>query len=152
MIRKLWTYSFNKLAAFFAIVMLIGCSGKDTGPDRATISGSVTFNEQPLEKGTIEFIPTGNTNGPSSGGAIKDGKYDISEKGPAPGSYKVLIRAIRKTGKLVDAGPQTGGAKVEETEQYIPPQYNSKSTLKVNIKSGSNNQDFDLKNHDPKTK
>lgn len=150
--RKLWRYSSNKQAAFLAIVMIIGCSGKDTGPDRATISGSVTFNGQPLEKGTIEFVPAGSTKGPSSGGAIENGKYKITEKGPTSGSHKVLIRATRQTGKMVDAGPQTGGAKVEETEQYIPPQYNSKTTLEVNIVSGTNKHDFKLINDAAKTK
>lgn len=152
MSRKLWNFSFNKLAAFLAIVMIIGCSKKNTGPNRATIGGRISYNGQPLDKGVIEFVPTGETKGPSSGGAIENGKYNITEKGPTPGLHKVLIRATRKTVKMVDAGLQTGGTKVEATEQYIPPQYNSRTTLEVNIKSGSNKQDFDSKNDDPKTK
>ncbi|QDT95947.1 hypothetical protein [Gimesia aquarii] len=132
------------LAIVLSIAMTVGCGGKETGQERATISGSVTFNGEPIEKGIIEFIPTGSTKGPTSGGPIKNGKYDITEKGPTMGPHKVLIRATRNTGKMVDAGPQTGGAKVEETEQYIPAQYNIKTTLEVTILSGINKQDFNL--------
>lgn len=143
--RKSGRKSSSTLAVALLVAMAVGCGGRETGPERATISGSVAFNGQPVEKGMIEFIPTGSTKGPTSGGAIENGKYDITEKGPTIGPHKVLIRATRKTGKMVDAGPQTGGAKVEETEQYIPPQYNSATTLEVSIVSGTNKQDFDLK-------
>lgn len=143
--RKSGRKTSGALAIALIVAMTVGCGEKETGPERATINGTVTFNGKPIEKGMIEFIPTGNTKGPTSGGAIENGKYEIAEKGPTLGPHKVQIRATRNTGKMVDAGPQTGGAKVEETEQYIPPEYNSKTTLEVSIVSGMNKLDFDLK-------
>lgn len=132
------------IGSLIVFLLLSGCSNKKD-LDRASISGTVMFDEQPIEQGTIEFIATGDTSAPSSGGTISNGQYEVTEKGPVPGRYKVQIQARRKTGKMVSAGPQTGGAQVEEVEQFIPTQYNSQTTLEVEIKPGSNKQDFQLK-------
>lgn len=132
------------VGSLLVLMITIGCSdNKDL--DRASVSGSVMFNEQLVEQGTIEFIATGNTSAPSAGGAIVNGQYEITEKGPVFGHYKVQIQAMRKTGRMVNAGPQTGGAQVEEVKQFIPAQYNSRTTIEVEIKPGLNKLDFDLK-------
>ena len=78
----------------FALVVLapIGCEApvEDKLP-REAISGTVTFDGQPLQKGTIRFDPTGQ-GATASGGMVEDGRFDIpADEGPVPGKYKVLI-------------------------------------------------------------
>lgn len=128
----------------------MGCGGS-SGPERGNVSGQVTFNGQPVEKGVIAFVPDGSTVGPTSGAIIENGRYKTqSGGGPVLGSHRVEIVAHRP-GKKIEVegiggaatGPSAAGA-VQETEMYIPPEYNSKSMLAVSIKSGTNTHDFAL--------
>ena len=81
------------------MVALAGCSGRG-GPERASVSGSVTLDGQPVTDGLITLYPAGGTNGPSVGGSIQDGRYSIAAaKGPYLGRYRVEINWPRKTGK-----------------------------------------------------
>jgi len=138
-------------STLFALCCGLGCGGT-TGPERASVSGSVTFDGVPVEKGSIAFIPDGATVGPTAGALIEKGRYQTaSGMGPVLGSHRVEITAHR-AGNKVDvagiggsgAGPSAAGS-VQQTEMYIPAQYNTKSTLTVTIKSGNNPNDFSLK-------
>jgi hypothetical protein len=55
------------------------------------IWGEVTYDGKPLETGTIELIPIDGTPGPSTGGAITNGQYDVPQNiGPRTGgTYQV---------------------------------------------------------------
>jgi hypothetical protein len=132
-----------------AVVGLSGCS--DKGPERAALQGQVTFDGQPVESGAITLVPTDGTTGPSSGAAIKEGKYTIpADSGPVPGNYRVEIIATRKTGKQTapmpgqPVGGPSGAAPVDDIEMFVPPQYNRQSKLKIEVKSGENQEDFTL--------
>lgn len=134
-----------------AALIACGCGGSD-GPERASVSGQVTLDGTPVEQGMIAFIPDGQTVGPTAGAAIANGRYQIpSSSGPVLGSHRVEILAHRagKDVSVAGIGDATAGpsaaATVQETEMYIPEQYNKRSTLTVTIKSGRNTQDFPLK-------
>jgi len=124
---------------------LSGCGGS-SGPARGAVRGRVTVDGQPASKGVISFVPTGGTTGPSSGGTIEDGSYEIeSRHGPVVGQQRVTIRAFRPTGRKVEAGPPAPpGTMVDKIKQFLPPKYNTKSELTVEIQPGSNDLDFDL--------
>jgi hypothetical protein len=64
---------------------LAGCSGGGGG---ATISGTVTFNGAPLEKGSITFTPE-DGKGTPAGGMIENGKYTAT--GVTSGKNRVEI-------------------------------------------------------------
>jgi hypothetical protein len=114
------------------------------GPARASVTGKVEFDGQPVTEGTILFVPTGDTKGPAAGTIIKDGSYTLSAKeGPVIGKNKVEIKGTRKTGKKVKAVPPASG-EFDETEQYIPYNFNTKTTLEKEIKSGENGIDFKM--------
>jgi len=128
---------------------LAGCT--KSGPERAALEGQVTFDGKPVESGAITLVPTEGTTGPSSGAEIKEGKYSIpAESGPVPGNYRVEIIATRKTGKQITpmpgqaVGGPSGAATVDDIEMFVPPQYNRQSTLKIEVKSGANQEDFNL--------
>ena len=129
----------------FALLLVSGCGSGGLG--RMPVGGQVTVNGQQLEKSTISLIPTGSTKGPTAGSAIKNGSYEISrEYGPVLGTYRVEIRAFQKTGKKIPGGGMTSQRSlVDETVQFIPAEYNSQSTLTVEIESGSNTRDFDVR-------
>lgn len=135
------------LAVGVLLAAFSGCRSTD-GPPRASISGKVTFDGKPVEEGSIVFIPTEGTTGPSSGGQIKQGVYTVgAELGPVVGTNRVEITAFHLTGRKLPAGsPSPPGTMVDEILPYIPPQYNRDSTLKIEIKPGDNaGTDFDLK-------
>lgn len=138
-------------AVAISISTLSGCGGK-SGPQRSSVKGKVTFDGQPVADGSIVFLPAQGVTGPSAGGEIRDGVYDIAEAGgPVPGAHRVEITATRTEGTENVAGVDgatggaSGGGSIPKVTMYIPPQYNLDSTLQADIKSGANTFDFELK-------
>jgi hypothetical protein len=140
--------------AVLGLLLLSGCGGKISGPERAAVKGSVSFDGAPVEDGSIVFLPATGTKGPSSGGTIHNGAYEITTaSGPVPGKYRVEIRAMRSTGTKVvkgaggaTEGPSSGG-EVTEMKMYIPVRYNAESMLVADISLGDNQKDFPLKSN-----
>jgi len=132
------------------VVAACGCGGP-RGPERAEINGIVTLDGELLEHGGLQLFPAEGTQGPTAGSQIIDGKYHVAqEEGPVLGTYRVVITAVRKTGKKVPLGPESLSpnapptATVDDVEQYIPARYNKQSELTVEIESGTNEADFTL--------
>lgn len=133
-----------------SITIASGCA-RPSGPERANVSGEVTFDGQPIETGLIAFIPDGATKGPTAGAAIQNGKYaTTANSGPVLGAHRVEIVAHR-TGRVIEGagieggGGPSGSVVLEKSEMYVPTQYNKNSTLTFEVKSGKNVQDFSLK-------
>lgn len=107
------------LVAFLA---LNGCGKKADGPTRYDLSGSVTFQGQPVPVGSIVFEPDtskGNS-GPGGSARIKDGKYDTSQeggKGTVGGPH--LIRITGMDGKPGDEYSPEGSALFPEYSTTI---------------------------------
>ncbi len=77
-----------------AAMALVGCGGAPAGPTRYTISGTVTFDKQPVPKGFITFAPddTAGNKGPGGGAEIINGKFKTeSGKGVVGGPHIVKI-------------------------------------------------------------
>jgi len=77
---------------------LAGCSPGQTGPQRFDVSGNVTYKNQPLPRGTIQFQPDsakGNS-GPAANAEIVDGKYDTTMQGTGTvgGPHLVVIQGF----------------------------------------------------------
>ena len=99
----------------------------------------------PLATGTISFIPTDANRGPSSGGTIVDGVYDVPKsQGVTIGKNKVRIRSTQPTGRKILHRP---GEMIDEWKQIIPPKYNDLSEIVCTVEPGSNQMDFDLKSN-----
>jgi hypothetical protein len=118
----------------------VGCS---KGSDRASVSGKVTFDGQPVASGQIAFEPRGT--GRLGIAQIADGAYKMAaEQGPTPGEYVVRITANRPTGAKT-AGGRGGDAQVDVYEQFIPAKFNDRSELKVQIDDAAEVvRDFEL--------
>jgi hypothetical protein len=134
-------------AILVAAAVLANCTGCGNG--RSPVGGKVTFDGKPVEQGAIVLEPA-DGHGPTTGGTILDGKYELAGKAaPLPGKKKVRITATRKTGRKVASGPLRN-TMVDEIESYIPEIYNIDSTLTCEVSpDGSKTINFDLKPEKP---
>ena len=135
-------------AAFFVATTLvatlpIACG--PGGPEKASVSGKVTYQGKPVPKGTISFVPV-STTGRSATGAIQpDGSYTLQTETPRDGAqlgdYFVTISAHDEP--ILDYTPQ----KPVKPQLLAPAKYENPKTsdLKETVKSGSNTFNFDLK-------
>jgi len=124
-----------------ALLAICGCSD-----GKVIVRGVVTVDGQPIDEGMISLEPV-DGQGPTTGGVIKDGKYELT--GPAaviPGEKIVRIAGVRKTGKMIEAGPPAPkGTLIPQMMQCVPSQYNDKSQLHVDVTAGkANTHDFKL--------
>jgi hypothetical protein len=115
-------------ALALACLLALGCGGKGS-----TVTGTVTFNGQPLEKGYITFNPTEGKGAPV-GAEIVKGKYTAANV--APGKNKVLVVSTATT----DAAPESMDAAIAEAKKA--PKGPSKDQPTEN--SEGNNQAHDI--------
>jgi hypothetical protein len=123
------------------VVLVTGC-----GDGRVRVSGTVVFEGKPVEQGIISFEPVDGV-GPTTGGSVTDGSYDLTGNARATAGEKIVrIYASRKSGRKFPAGPPSPpGTMIDEMIQCIPKQYNDQSSLKVSITPGRDNtHNFEL--------
>jgi len=128
------------------LLLPAGCSRGYDGPRRAAVSGSVTFDGIPITSGVINLIPTDGSASRKASAPIEGGVYRIPEpKGPNPGKCKVEISWLRPTGRKIESRNDPAAfLMVDETVEMIPSQYNTQTTLRVEIMPGLNKCDFQL--------
>ena len=119
-----------------AAVSSVGCGGLP-----ASVSGTVTVDGKPLEKGRVSFMPAGG--GAMATGVIEsDGSYELSTNrmpGLETGQYNVSV-VSREMVPNEDGGPPQQG------KYLAPKKYSSPSTsgLQFNVEKGSNTYDIEL--------
>jgi hypothetical protein len=126
----------SALFAFALFVLLAGCSGKQT----AQVSGMVRVDGQPLDKGSISFIPA-DGKGSTAGGDIKEGKYLVPKV--SVGLMKVQIRYPRVTGKKKLYDTPDSPTRDVYTE-VLPKKYNDNTELELDVQPGKKEKDWDL--------
>lgn len=137
-------------ACLLAIANLVGCSGNSSGLNLVPAKGTITLNGTPLAGADVEFTPQNvkaneDGLGGSSGFANTDDSghfemYTASYAGIQPGEY--LVR-INKISVPEITNPE---ARVPEGKEMVPPQYNTKSDLVVEIGAeGNSDLMFELK-------
>ena len=145
-------------------VVIASCgSHEEAFGKRYPVSGTVTYNGQPLEKGAISFVPD---KGAGATGAIEKGSYTLSSGGEGdgalPGKYKVTITAKEDTNEIAKAdflkdskgkGADVGfvprqylAAAAAKAKSLIPTGYGDvrTTTLTAEVKEQSNTIDFKL--------
>ena len=136
--------SLTGIIALFVLSGALGCAKVDPH-GRQSLTGTITFKGQPLDVGTIEFVPSQAGKGYGTIGMIKDGKYQVpSEQGVPPGTYRVLICSPEANKSEGPVGPP--GMKMPPLgKDRISPQYNRDSRITVEVKpSGDNRFDFSV--------
>jgi hypothetical protein len=91
-----------------SMALAVGCGGSGgDGPAAVPAAGTVTYQGQPVETGTIQFVPA---NGRAASGAIENGKFTLStngnDDGAIPGTHQVSVSAIKQGTKIVNGEPE----------------------------------------------
>jgi hypothetical protein len=137
------------LALVWSVVGIAGCFGGGDDLPREAITGRVTLDGQPVEDGSISFVPMEAVavgDAVQGGGAIKSGRFWISQEfGLIPGKYRVAINAAAHGGKE-RTKPQVpaAGQALDVSKELIPQKYNAMSELTATVEKGGTN-DFEFK-------
>ncbi len=143
-------------------VTILGC-GDDGLGKRYSVSGTVNYNGQPLEKGDIGFVPE-DPGGRAAFGTIEGGSYSLStigeRDGALPGKYKVTVTSKDVDLTAADADfkkknpnavpgvlPKDMLVKASKSaKSRIPKKYSTPndSGLTAEVKEQSNSIPFDL--------
>lgn len=118
----------------------LGCGSDDT-LNRQAVSGTVQFEGEPLNHGSISLEPAGEGATIAGGATIEDGNFAIpAERGLPPGKYQVRVSSADDTGKTVEVPGESNKLAAER----IPPEWNSNSQQTLQVEDGAENH-FDLK-------
>lgn len=124
------------------ILLAAGCGDSD---NRVGVSGTVLLKGQPLDQGSVQFIPTG-PDGNGGGAVIENGKYSIpKQQGLKPAKYRIVISSGQAGTTAAPAAPGESGPPARER---IPPEYNSNSEKKPVVREVTADGgpiDFDIK-------
>jgi hypothetical protein len=125
--------------------VLAGCDNPEyTGAKRFPLEGKVTYDGQPVDAGSISFLPQSAGEQRVSGGTIQDGAYSVPEaQGANAGKHRIEIRWQKKTGKTV-RDPQSGEM-VDQRLEGLPPRFHKDSDLSVEVTPDKKTYDFHLK-------
>ncbi|MCC9608073.1 hypothetical protein LOC68_01825 [Blastopirellula sp. JC732] len=97
-----------------AILVAVGC-----GRGGIPLLGEVTYNGQPLDSGSIVFIPADGV-GPSRGTTITDGKFKINASQQlSPGKVIVQVSGAVKTGRQMEAPPPSPPGQIIDEIRYV---------------------------------
>ena len=125
------------------IILATGCPSKVDEEGRKNISGTVTLDGTPLERGSIQFSPQVTQTLPGAVGTggtaeILAGNFALrKDLGLFAGTYKVRITSVvvtdPKTGLPPDPVLYSGAPESFKHEQIIPNKYNTKTTLEITV-------------------
>ncbi len=126
-------------------VVLTGCQSRTyQGEQRFPLTGKVTYDGEPVDLGSISFLPLGGDKQRVSGGEITDGAYSVPEAdGANAGKYRVEIHWMKKTGKQhfeMDLQMM-----VDNRKEALPPRFHKDSELTAEVSDKQTTFDFDLK-------
>lgn len=84
----------RSLLVLLIAISLTGCGQAVDGPSKFSLTGTVSFDDKPVPKGFITFVPDGDkgNKGPGSGAPIVDGKFETPDAmGHIGGAHTVEI-------------------------------------------------------------
>jgi hypothetical protein len=134
-----YRFAVPSLSLLTAMLTIVGCGG---GNSAQVVSGSVTYNGQPVENGYITFSPT--SAGQSFAAPIVGGKYK-SDKAAA-GQFQVLITATMDApiaASREEAAKQSAERRKKGPPQHIPEDAAGNGQT-LEVKSGDQVLDFAL--------
>ena len=101
------------------------------------VNGSVTVNGQPLEEGSIRFIPV-DGNKPASGGIIRNGSFTVQ--------VPVAMQRVEIAANVVDEEKTPPNATADQIvmKRIVPERYSVQSELTLDVKPGLNEPEYKL--------
>lgn len=156
-----------RLLGLGLLLAAVGGCGDDKVSGLAPVTGTVTYNGQPVEGATVSFIPRGGVMGAAQ--TDKDGKFTITTRGQAGaqiGAHNVSVsKKSAATGaaapafdpskpppspeeaeKILAAARDPANAKPTGPQDLLPAKYANASTsgLEFTVKSGANDFPINL--------
>lgn len=128
----------------------LGCNPSDQ-PELGQVTGTITLDGKPLTGVAVVFQPDNGR--PARGVTDAEGKYELvyirQTKGTKVGPNRVEVAPSEEGEETEEAEPgdgdtQTASKKPKSGKPSVPARYNTKSELKVDVKSGPNTFDFQL--------
>ena len=120
-----------------AAAIVVGCS---QGPPMGTVTGKVTINGAAPPDGSISFFPVDGKSA-TAGTTITNGEY--TAKVPL-GKVTIQIRVSKQVGqKRLYPTPDSPVQPI--MAEVLPPKYNDRTELTMDVVKGTNERDFDLK-------
>ena len=116
-----------------ASASVVGCGGGGDGLTLYPVTGTVTFDDQPVSEGRVVFRKKEGDQKAFSG-EIKEGKYQLDAE---PGKMSVEVVASRPVPGKFDT---SNGTPEPVGEMYIPAKYNEKTTLEAEVKPDGDNE------------
>jgi hypothetical protein len=133
----------GRFPLLLVLVLALGCGGVK----RASVSGTVTLDGQPLPNALVSFQPVGEgqvTPGPGSTGRTDDkGKYTLQVSGGGKGAV-VGWHKVRISCPVPEGPGNPDEDRPAPRKDRVPDRYNRKSELKFEVKPGSNTADWPL--------
>lgn len=132
----------NRTICLFLVLTWSGCGGP-SGPAVGTVTGTVTFDGQPVPNASIQFvpIPEGRT---STAVTDAEGKYtllyDSTQAGALVAKHLVRVTTTVPATYGDDGKVVKGSGKPE----LLPERYNTSSEIEKEVKAGSNVIDLTL--------
>ncbi|MFL5242548.1 MAG: hypothetical protein ACJ8FY_10610 [Gemmataceae bacterium] len=139
---------FLRVAVFFvAIWPAAGCAGKKAEPEPDTVSGTVRFNGNIVNYGSVAFY---DANGRQVKSIIRlDGAYSI--RNPPQGEVKVVVRTGPPPPAMASpAGDNSKPTKIEQID--IPAQYSDPEKTNLHFTVTPGKHQFDINLESEKTK
>lgn len=119
------------------VIVLGGALAGGCGPATGTITGAVTIDGQPLDKGVISYVPADSQGHPVTVNIV-NGKYTL--QAPTGQKYVQISAPIVVNTRKEYEGPDA--PLVEITDERLPPKYNSQTELTFEVKAGVNAKDW----------
>jgi len=118
-----------------SLLLSIGCVN-----EKSSVSGTVTFEGQPVKSGTITFVKS-DGDLMREGAVIQDGSFEAHVP---PGNYKIELNAQKVVRTRTQKGFDGKDEEVQVTEELFPERYNTKTSLTTKIDRGANTVKLDI--------
>ena len=133
----------NLKCAACGLALMACLAGCGRGGGMASLTGTVSYDGQPVEKGLIAFVPA-DGKGPTAAAPVTDGKYSVKV---AYGRKVVRIEGYKVIGQHPFS--RNNPRMVVDQEQILPPCCNTKSELTRDIACTDSTCDFALEKPRP---
>lgn len=134
----------QKVCCCISLAVLSLCAG--CGDKLAKVTGTVTFNGEPVSRGFISLEPV-DGKGTVSGASVENGKFEMEDVVPG----EKIARISAAYSKEIRKNPEDG-SEMEICEDLLPPEYGSGSKLRLKVELPSTKADYNIEGPDPRKK
>ncbi|MCA9086685.1 MAG: hypothetical protein KDA81_21660 [Planctomycetaceae bacterium] len=145
--RNLTRFGVTVSVSLAVLLAITGCGSGSDQPELGLVSGTITFDGNPLSGVAVTFVPDGGR--PAMGKTDADGKYELTYIRDTPGC-KVGHNKVQigNTEESEDEAEREGDDYVQKPTKSgpatIPARYNTQTELQAEVKPGENTFDFSL--------